>query len=141
MTNRTEEGIDKKVDNLLTYFKGTTIQYYPYVSGTLDTYRQRTKTFGTPVTLLGRAIHNPTEEQITVIGSGERYDVAFLFSRKEMLRKFPGVAEGEWMSVEGEMGWFNRRYKIEKVKSTGQVSTHFLIVVVLAATIEGHRDV
>ena len=140
MMNKTEDGIDRRIDQLLTYFRGSAVRYYPYVTGAVDIYKQRTKTFGTAVTLIGRAIHKPTAEQITVIGNNEKYDVAFLFSRKEMLRKFPGVAEGEWGSVEGEMEWFNRRYKIEKVQVTGQVSSHFLMVVILACTVEGHRD-
>lgn len=141
MTHLTEEGIDRKVDQLLSYFHGTTIIFHPYYHGTADIYKQRTKEFGDPVTMVGRAIHNPTEEQITVIGNGERYDVAFLFSRREIIRKFPTLAEGEWgKGVDGEMAWWDRRYKIEKVQATGQVATHFLMVVVLGTTIQGHRD-
>lgn len=136
-----ETAIDIRVDELLTnQFNSTAIQYYPYASNTVDIYKQRTKSFGTPVTVRGRAIHNPTKEQITVIGNGERYDVAFLFSRRELIRKFPGADDGEWMSTSGEITWFDRRYKIEKVQATGQVSTHFLMVVVLGCTIQGHRD-
>jgi hypothetical protein len=136
-----ESAIDARLDELLTNeFRSTAIVYHPYVSDTVDIYKQRTKTFGTPVTIRGRAIHRPTPEQISVIGNGERYEVAFLFSRRELIRRFPSAADGEWVSTDGEVAWFNRRYKIEKVQATGQVSTHFLMVVVLANTIQGHRD-
>lgn len=136
----TEAQIQTKVDAVITQYRTTEINYYPYVAGTMDVYKQRVKTFGTAVQLVGRAILNPTPEQLTVIGSGESYDIAFLFSRLEMERKFPLADEGEWMDVSGEMEWWNRRYKIRKVAPTGQVGTSFSLVVVLGSTIQGSRD-
>jgi hypothetical protein len=134
-----ESAIETRVDELLTdQFRTTAIQYYPYLSSVVDRYKQRTKTFGSPITIRGRAINNPTPDLISVIGNNERYDVAFLFSRLELKRRFPAAAEGEWLSTDGEMSWFERRFKIEKVKATGQVSTHFLITVALGCTIQGH---
>lgn len=132
--------IEAYVDNTITKYRTTDILYYPYSSGATDLYKQRTKSFGTAVTLIGRAIIRPTSEVLTVIGNGEVYDIAFLFSRSEMVRKFPTASEGEWMNVDGEIAWFNRRYKIERVTPTGQVSTTFLLVAVLAMSIPGARD-
>lgn len=135
-----EDTIETKVDSLLTKFKQSPITYYPYVTGAYDTYKQRTKTFGTAVTLVGRAIWEPTIEQISVIGNDEKYDVAFLFSRTEMTRKFPSLTEGEWLDVTGELEWNSRRFRIEKVHPSGQVQTRFILVVVLANTVQGNRD-
>lgn len=135
-----EENISTQVDSVLTKFQQSTILYYPYVTGTLDVYKQRTKTFGTAVTLVGRAIWKPTPEQISVIGSTESYDLGCVFSRKEMLRKLPSFAEGEWMDVTGEIGWNNRRFRIEEVRPSGQVQEHFLLIIVLGNTIQGSRD-
>jgi hypothetical protein len=135
-----QEILEAKVDSLLTRYQTTEISYYPYATGSVDIYKQRTKSFGSAIILVGRAILRPTPEQISVIGNDERYDIAFLFSRTEMLRKLSSYNEGEWMDVTGEMEWFSRRYKIEKVKPTGQVQTRFLLVVVLATTIQGQRD-
>jgi hypothetical protein len=136
-----EAAIATRVDQLLTdQFTTTQIQYYPYLSSTKDIYKQRTKIFGTPVTLRGRAINNPTPDLISVIGNNERFDVAFLFSRNELIRRFPSADEGRWLSTDGEMSWFDRRYKIEKVKATGQVYVHFLITVVLGCTIQGQAE-
>jgi hypothetical protein len=92
------------------------------------------------VTLVGRAILNPTNEQISVIGNEERYDVAFLFSRLEMIRKFPAASEGEWIDVSGEFSWWGRRYKIEKVAPSGQIGASFSLVIALGMTIQGSRD-
>jgi hypothetical protein len=136
----TEASAQAAVDRYVSQFRATEIQYIPYTSGIVDRYKQRDKTFGTPVTVVGRAIHNPTEESITAIGQGEVYDIAFLFSRLEMLRKFPGVADGEWIQAEGRMAWRNRTYKIQKVQPSGQVGETFSLVVVLATSILGERD-
>lgn len=136
-----EEQIGIDIDRILTRYKTTEIKYHPYVSGSVDIYKQRTKTFGTPVSLTGRAILNPTSEQISAIGSEESYDIAFLFSRLEMKRKFPSADEGEWMQPDGEMEWRDgRRYKIEKVKPSGQVGIYFTLMIVLGNTIQGSRD-
>ena len=135
-----EQAIEAYVDKVIRRYKTTTILYYPYASGAVDTYKQRTRDFGTPVELVGRAILNPTEEQLSMIGNDERYDIAFLFSRPEMEAKFPSVAEGEWVDVTGEMTWWQRRFRIVKVHPTGQVGERFLLVVMLAKTIERARD-
>lgn len=136
----TEAQIQTFVDENITKYKTTPIVYYPYVSGTVDIYKQRTKTYGTPVTLVGRAILNPTNEKISVIGNDERYDIAFLFSRLEMQRKFPSASEGEWLEITGELTWWNRRFKIEKVAPSGQVGESFSLVIVMGTTIQGQRD-
>lgn len=136
-----ESKIESKLDRVLTQFRTTSIQYYPYLGVTAaDIYKQRVPEFGTAVYVVGRAIHNPTPEIITAIGDGERYDIAFLFSRLEMKRRFPSAAEGDWINTYGKLKWRGREYKIEKVKPTGQVGEKFLLVVVLATTVEGHRD-
>lgn len=136
-----ESEIQAKVDKMVSVrFKTSPISYFPYVSGAVDVYKQKTKVFGPPVSLDGRAILNPTSENLSVIGNDERYDVAFLFSRAEMLRKFPLAIEGQWMDVTGELEWYGRRFKIEKVRPTGQTSTTFHLMVVLSMTLPGKRD-
>lgn len=136
----TEETAQKAVDRNIERHKTTAILYYPYTTGVVDRYGQRDKTFGAAVSLVGRAIHRPTPEMITVIGNGEVYDIAFLFSRLEMLRKFPAALDGEWVDASGQMEWRNRRYKIEKVAPSGQVGETFSLCIVLATTILGERD-
>ncbi len=135
-----EIAIQSKVDQVIRRYKTTDITYYPYTSGSVDRYKQRHKTFGSSTILVGRAIHNPTPQQITIIGDGEEYDIAFLFSRTELENKLPGSAEGDWIDVRGEMEWRSRRYKIEQVRPTGQIGLWFHIVAVLAKSIEGQRD-
>jgi hypothetical protein len=137
----TEDNIQKIVDQYITRFRTTPIQYLAYVAGAVDRYRQRDKTFAAPSPdLIGRAIHKPTPEKVTVIGQGEVYEIAFLFSRLEMLRKFPSATEGEWIQPEGRMTWRSRTYKIEKVKPSGQTGETFSLVIVLANSILGNRD-
>lgn len=137
----TEAKVQTVVDHYITKFRTTPIQYLAYAPGVVDKFRQRDKTFVAPSPdLTGRAIHRPTPEKVTVIGQGEVYDIAFLFSRLEMVRRFPAADDGEWIQAEGRMVWRNRTYKIEKVKPSGQVGLTFSLVVVLANSILGDRD-
>lgn len=138
----TEAQIESKIDSVLTQYQMGGIQLYKLLSnGTPDLYQQAsTKTFDTAVTLVGRAIHKPTMETITAIGDGRTYDIAFEFSRLEMVRKFPAGVEGEWIGVEDEIEWRSRRYKIEKVKPTVQVNDHFALLLVFACSVPGDRD-
>jgi len=136
----TEAQAELKVDATITKYKSTTISYYPYTSGATDVYKQKTKVFGSAVALIGRAIHRPTPEILTVIGSGEEYEIAFLFSRVQMVAKFPSALEGEWIDPSGQMEWRNRRYKIKRVAPSGQVGEKFLLMIVLANSIPGQRD-
>ena len=131
---------ESKVDRVLRTYQVSPIQYFPYESGVADVYGQRDESFGTPVTLIGRAILTPTPEQLSMIGNDEKWDIAFLFSRLVLVETFPSEDEGEWLDTSGQMGWNNRRFKIEKVHQTMQVKTKFLGVVVLANSIEGERD-
>lgn len=140
MAAYTEAQIQTMVDTAITDHKTTSIVYYPYSTGAVDIYKQRTRAFGAGVTLIGRAILNPTMEQISVIGNGEAYDIAFLFSKLEMDRKFPSASDGEWLDVDAQMSWWGRRYKIEKVHPSGQVGLTFSLVIVLGTTIPGSRD-
>jgi len=136
-----ESKIESKVDKVLTHFRTTTIQYYPYLGVTAaDLYKQRIPEYGTAVSVVGRAVHNPTPEMISAIGDGEKYDIAFLFSRLEMKRRFPSAAEGDWIAPYGKLTWRGRTYTVEKVKPSGQVGEKFLLVIVLADSVEGHRD-
>lgn len=128
----TEAQIETKIDTVLTKYQTTQIQYYPYTSGVTDVYKQRDVTFGTPVTVVGRAIINPTEETITDIGAIVDIDVALLFSRLEMLRKFPAAVEGAWMDNAGQVSWNGSRYRIVRTAPSGQVGTKFLLFILLA---------
>lgn len=128
----TEAQAEAAVDALISKYPQGQIQYYPYVTGATDIYKQRTVSFGAPVTVVGRAIVNPTEEQVTGIGKLVDIDVAFLFSRLEMVRKFPSASEGAWMEDSGQLSWNGSRYRIVKAAPTGQVSTKFLLFVALA---------
>lgn len=138
--NASEAAIQNKIDETITRFKTTEIRYFPYESGTIDIFRQRTKSFSAYISLIGRAILRPTPEKVTVIGNDEQYDVAFLFSRLEMLRKFPAAEEGKWIVSSGKMWWWDREYKIEHVRPTGQTGLTFSMIVVLANSYQGKRD-
>lgn len=132
----TEAQTEAKIDSVLTKYQTTEIQYYPYTSGPTDVYGQRDVTFGTPVTAVGRAIIEPTEEVITDIGRIVDIDVAFLFSRLEMLRKFPTAVEGAWMDDAGQLSWNGSRYRIVRTAPSGQIATKFLLFILLAKDLD-----
>lgn len=135
-----EQSIQLAVDRNLTQFRHSQIRYFPYLSGATDVYKQKAKQFGVPTPLIGRAILNPTKEQVSVIGNDEVYEIAFLFSRLEMIRKFPLANEGEWLDVTGQIEWYDRRFKIEKYQQSGQVGPDFSLVIALGNSLLGQRD-
>lgn len=136
----TESNIEAAVDRILSRYRQSEISFLPYSSGTVDQYSQRSKTYGTPVPLIGRAILNPTREQISAIGDGESFDIAFLFSRLQLIEKFPSAPEGEWLNNYGRATWNLRTFDLVRVAPTGQIGTKFLLTVALGKTIEGQRN-
>jgi hypothetical protein len=132
-----EAKAQRAVDAVITRYKTSPILHYPYVAQTPDAYGQSRPGFGVATTLVGRAIHRPTKEAITVIGDGEVFEIAFLFSRLEMLRKFPSAPEGEWISSADQLSWQNRRYRILHVRPTGQLGETFSELIVLGETLVG----
>lgn len=136
----TEESVQKVVDTVIRQHRTSSIDYFPYAPGVTDLYNQNAKAFGPPISLVGRAILKPTPEQISVIGNDEQYDIAFLFSKVELKKKFPLADDGEWIDVDGEIEWFNRRFRIEEHQPSGQIGQTFSLLVVMANTIPGRRD-
>ncbi len=134
-----EAEIQTKVDEALTKYNSGPINYFEVIPGVEDIYGQSTPTYEAAVPLVGRSILKPTPEKVTVIGNGEMFDLAFLFSRLEMLRKFPSLDEGRWIDIRGEMTWDNRRTRIEAVRPSGQVEASFSLIIILASSIEGAR--
>jgi hypothetical protein len=139
MAGITEDRAEAAVDYGIRRCRSSSIEYVPYVPGAVDVYRQKDKVYGVPVPLVGRAIVSPTPELITVIGNNEKWDVAFLFSRVEMVSQFPLADEGEWMDTSGEMTWDGKRFKIGRAAPSGQIGEKFLLFIVLGTTIEGQR--
>jgi len=136
-----ESAISSKIGRLLRGHNSGPIQYFPFTAGTPDQYGQVSPSFGPPVFLVGRAILNPTEEIISGIGEASRYSVAFLFSREELLSKFPASNEGSWIDSRGEMFWNGSRYKVDVFHPTAQVGDTFLLFIALGTTKAGERKV
>lgn len=136
-----EENIQTYVDKMIRRYRTTPIVYEAYETGqAVDIYKQRVKTYLPGVELVGRAILNPTREKVTIIGNGENYDIAFLFSRIELLDKFPLALEGQWLNVDGRMTWYNRQYRIVKAQPSGQVGQTFSLFIALGESYPGKRD-
>jgi len=136
----TEAQAQRATDRAIRRYRASTISVLKFASaGTPDRFGQSRATFSPGVPVVGRAIHNPTKEQVTVIGDGERYEIAFMFSRLEMLRRFPALPEGKWITTLDKVTWNGNTYKLEKVQPTGQVGTTFSLVVALGSTAEGDR--
>lgn len=135
----TEQSISAKIKKIIAASNSGPIDFRPYTQGTPDAYGQREPSFGTAVPLIGRAILKPTMEEISSIGKDMAYDIAFLFSREELVARI-SANEGRWVNVEDRMEWKGAAYKIVKVHPTGQISDKFLMVIVLASTVVGQRS-
>lgn len=108
-----------------------------YVSETQDRYKQGVVTFGTPVICRGRAITRPTREQLSFIGDGQEVEVAFLFSRLELVAKFPALGEGVWLTTKDEVGWGGQWWRLVSAHPTGRVSTQCSMLVMIGETAPG----
>lgn len=135
-----EATAQRAVDRVIRKYRTSTINVLKLESaGIPDRFGQSRPTFSAGVSVIGRAIHHPTNEILTVIGDGERYEIAFLFSRLEMLRKFTTLPEGKWITTYDRIVWNGNTYKLEKVQPTGQIGQTFSEVVALGNTAEGDR--
>jgi hypothetical protein len=136
----TESLAQRSADAVIRKYRTSTILVRKYVSsGVPDRFGQAIPVYAAGLDVVGRAIHHPTKEQISFIGDAERYGAAFLFSRLEMLRKFPGLAEGKWITTYDRIVWNGNDYKLEKVQPSGQVGRTFSLVIALGNTPEGER--
>lgn len=135
----TENTAQLAVDRAIKRYKTSGIEVLTHIPGVPDKFQQSRSTYAPGISVIGRATHSPTAQMISVIGDGERFGVAFLFSRLELIRKFPAGTEGKWISTNDKMSWNGNVYAIAKARPTGQVGETFSEMVILANTPEGER--
>jgi hypothetical protein len=80
-----------EVDTLILRF-GKSVDVFKAKTGVRNRYGQAVPDFDNKVTCTGRVIFNPTMEQLSIIGDMQDVDIAVLFSREELVRKFPLAA-------------------------------------------------
>ena len=131
-----ESAVGEEVDALLLAF-GKDITFHIHGPVVRNAFHQAAPVFPTNVICKGRSIVNVSEQQTSLIGNLQAADVALLFSRAEMLRKFPLKAEGEWLNEEDEFSFESERYKVLKFHPSGRIKDHSSIVILLGKTILG----
>ena len=131
-----ELAIEDYADTTITGF-GKTVYYYKSKTVVKNRYGQAGQAFEDPVECTGRGILNPTSEQLSIVGNLQDVDVALLFSRKEMQRRFPTIAENEWMHEHDRLKYEDRTYKIIQIHPTGRIKNFASIFVVLESNIVG----
>lgn len=135
-----EAKIQTQVDNLLSVVQfGEAVKVYKFQSAA-DNYpygRGGAIVYSTALDVTGRIITEPTEELLTLIGDGLKWDVALLFSRLELVRKFSAADENEWLSVDDEFEHGGMRYACIKMFPTGRVHTQHSLIVVVCKSKEG----
>ena len=85
----------------------------------------------TAISCTGRCILNPSPEELSIVGNMEDVDAAVLFSRAEMVSKFPSNPENEWISLDDEVEYDSIRYRIIKVYPTGRIKDYCAELVLL----------
>lgn len=135
-----EAAIIAKVASVLQTY-GTDIDVLKSAGvGVADVYGQGDRTFDAAVSVRGRAIQKPTQDQLSFIGNDDEVEIAFLFSRTELVAKFPSAGENEWLEKTDEFGWEGRRFRALSVHPTGRVQAYHAMVAVVAETIPGASD-
>lgn len=127
-------------DASIRKYRTSELRVYRFLSaGTPDRFGQAVPVYDGGTVVIGRAFHDPTQEQVTFIGDGERYGAAFVFSRLQLLKKFPALAEGKWITTYDRITWKGNEYKLDKVQPAGLIGETFSVVVALGNTPEGGR--
>lgn len=133
-----EATVHGKVDEVIDEH-GTDIDVLKFATIVPDLYGQGPRTFAAAVSTRGRGIRSPTKDQITVIGDSEEVDIAFVFSRLELERKFPGL-EPFWITNDDEIGFEGRRYRILSTRSTGKAFGKYSMLVAIGAASPGSAE-
>ncbi len=128
--------IQNEVDDLILGF-GDTVEIYVAKDSVKNNYGQASVSFHEAIPCTGRSILAPTKEDITIIGDLQNVDVAVVFSRLEMLRKFPHRDENRWIDEDDEFKFENERFRITKVYPTGRVKDWDLLLILLGKNISG----
>ncbi len=136
--NPSEASIQAKVANAISAF-GSTIGVRKYSSGPSDLYKHGQPTYAASVNCTGRAIYKPTPEQVSAIGSTEQFDLAVLFSRTELVAKFPLAAERAWIDERDRIVAQGVLYEVTRVHPSGRIKDYEHLVILLCNTIEGRR--
>ena len=136
---REEDSHEIFIDEQIRIY-GKELTVYKYSSqpvGGRNRYGQVTPGFAAGVSVYGRLVLNPNLEKLSLQDNLQQVDVSILFSRLELVRKFPSAAEQEWIHEKDEVELEGQRYKLIKVKFTGRVKDRTLMVHCLGVNKEG----
>jgi len=124
-----------KVDETITAY-GKNMDVYQFVSledrpdYPNNAYEQKVPVYYRPPTVVvGRVLTEPSEEIITAIGKRVEWDVAILWSRLEMLRKFPSGEENKWINEDDFVYDGDTYYSLTKVFPSGQIKDYRHLVI------------
>lgn len=138
----TETQIMVAVDNLIRSY-GTSFSVYKYSgsaepsAGPQNPYNYKVKQYADPVEVTGRAIIEPTAELLSMIGKNLEYDAAFLWSRLELLTKFPTALENKWIDENDEVKFNDTLYKLIKIYPSGRIKNYCSLIIGVGKTHKG----
>ena len=98
-----------------------------------------TKTYDDPVETIGRVIIEPSDQVASLIGSTERFDAAFLWTRDELVKQFPTLGENLWITTNDIIVFNMNEYNLFRVYPTGKVQEECLLFIGLALTPRGKK--
>lgn len=110
-----------------------------YAGTVLDQYKQGEPTyaaFAVPTT--GRGIRQPNMDQLSMIGDGESVEIAFVWSRLELARRFPSAADPmKSIDTRDRLEFEGKTYRILSTHPTGKSHSVYTMLVVKAASLPG----
>lgn len=112
---------------------GTDMLLLPFdgLAGSSTPYKDRKPKFKDAVSLVGRAIRNPTKEQISFIGNMAAVEIAFVWSREELRRKFPAAAEGQWITGNDRVTFEGETFRLDIARPSGRYKMHNALFIAL----------
>ena len=138
-----EASVLNKVDKLLTDHQSLEPIYILKYEGTLPSpktpFTTAVKKYGSPILVVGRAITNPTKELASLFGNLAKLEIAFVWSRLELIKKFPLAAENDWLDSKDIVQYKDNTYDLIQVKPSGHYASFCTLVIGAGKTGRGDK--
>jgi len=116
---------------------GSVLGVLKFSSLTTDQYQQGDPTFNTVVNTTGRGIRQPSADELSVIGDGENVEIAFVWSRLELIDKLSSYPTDKWLDNKDRIQFEGKVYRILSTHLTGKAFDLYSMVVCKAESLVG----
>jgi hypothetical protein len=100
-------------------------------------YDEGEPVFDEPVTVLGRGILTPTKDTVSFLGSDERPEIVFLWTRAHLALAFPDLPDDQRVTTDDRVVYDGRLFTLVSVHRTGRMYEDTLLLAAVGKTLLG----